>query len=79
MIPEMQMIIENLCELKEDIDISRRFKEKTEHIITILHEPSQLAVQKALLELEELGSLDATSYHRTQVWGVMGMLAGIKN
>ena len=77
--PEMQTIIENLSELKEDADVSRRFKEKAEQIITILHEPSQVAVQKALLELEELGSLDTTSYHRTQVWDVMGMLAGIKN
>ena len=75
----MQTIIENLSELKEDADVSRRFKEKAEQIITILHEPSQVAVQKALLELEELGSLDTTSYHRTQVWDVMGMLAGIKN
>ena len=77
--PEMQTIIENLSELKEDADVSRRFKEKAEQIITILHEPSQVAVQKALLELEELGSVDTTSYHRTQVWDVMGMLAGIKN
>ena len=77
--PEMQLIIDNLCELKEDAEVSRRFKEKAEHIITILHQPSQIAVQKALSELEELGSLDTSSYHRTQVWDVIGMLAGIKN
>ncbi len=76
---ELQTIIEYLSELKEDSDVSKRFKEKTQRIITILNEPSQMAVQKAILELEELGSFDASPYHRTQVWDVIGMLAGIKN
>lgn len=76
---ELQVIIEHLSELKEDSDVSKRFKEKAERIITILHEPSQMAVQKAIFELEELTSSEVSSYHRTQVWDVIGMLAGIKN
>lgn len=76
---DIQPIIKQLSELKDDAEVSRRFKEKAEHIIMILHEPSQVAVQKAILELEELGSLETSPYHRTQVWDVLGMLAGIKS
>ena len=76
--PNFQEIMNHLIELRDDVDASKKFREKTEHIITILRENSELAVPKALLELEELNSLEASPHHRTLVWDAMGMLESIK-
>lgn len=77
--PHLNAVLAHLQELKEDTDVSRRFKEKTERVITILTQNSGLAVEKALLELEELSTLEASSYHRTRVWDAIGMLETINN
>ena len=77
--PNLNAVLAHLQELKGDSDVSRRFKEKTEKVITILTQNSELAVEKALLELEELSTLEASSYLRTQVWDVIGMLESINH
>ncbi len=79
MSPDVSAVLAHLQELKEDAEISKRFKEKTEKVIAILTQDSQLAVEKALLELEELSSLDASSYHRTLVWDAIGMLESLNH
>lgn len=74
-----QEILDSLNILKDDQDVSKRFKEKTERVIDILVCNEPLAAEKALLELEELHSLDISSYHRTQVWDIISMLESLKN
>ncbi len=77
--PQVQEVIEFLQGLHDDQDASKRFKEKTTAVMKLLGSDEQLAVEKALLELEDLHSLDISSYHRTQVWDVISMLETIKN
>ncbi len=77
--PQIYPILEHLQELTKDTDLGKRFKEKTERVIVILQEGAPLAVEKALLELEELNFIEASSYHRTQVWDAMGMLESLKH
>ncbi|HIG93181.1 MAG: hypothetical protein QT02_C0004G0070 [archaeon GW2011_AR9] len=74
----LKEVIEFLGQLKEDPDMSKRFKEKADQIIVMLSEGSILAVEKALLVLEELNASDLSSYHRTQVWDVISMLESSK-
>jgi len=74
----IQEVVEYLELLKEDIDASKRFKEKTEIIIAILTSNEELAIEKALIGLEELNSLEMSSYNRTQVWDVISMLESLK-
>lgn len=74
----LQGVVAQLEELKDDADAGKRFKEKTEEIISILTTKTELAVDKALLKLEELNSSESSSYHRTQVWGVITQLESIK-
>ncbi len=76
---DLREVVEHLSALKEESDVSKRFKEKTEKIIALLTGKSELAIEKALLELEELNSYEISSYHRTQVWDVIGMLESMKN
>ena len=75
---ELQPIINYLDALNNENDVSKKFKEKTKKIITILTSDTPLAVEKALLELEELNSLEVSPYHRTQLWDVISMLESIK-
>jgi len=75
---QIQEVIDYLSLLKEDPDTSKRFKEKAQQIIVLLSGPADMAVEKALLALEELNSLDLSSYHRTQVWDVISMLESTK-
>ncbi len=72
-------IVSSLKALKEESDISRRVKEKADQIILLLNSDNQMAVEKALLELEEINSMDLSSYHRTQVWAVISLLESLKN
>lgn len=74
----LQEVLENLKFLKDD-DVSKRFKEKTEQVIEIINSNQELVIEKALLELEEIHSLEISSYHRTQVWGIISMLESMKN
>ena len=72
-------VLTHLEQLKGDVDASKRFKECTEEIIGILNRESELAVEKAILRLEELDSLEMSSYCRTQIWNIIGMLESTKN
>ena len=76
--PELLAVVEYLRAFREEQDINKRVKEKTELVISILTGSGQLAVEKALLELEELNSADISPYHRTQVWDMISMLESIK-
>ena len=70
--------IENLCALKEETDTSKRFKEKVDKIIILLKSDGQLSTEKALSELEELNTLDISTYLRTQIWAIISLLESIQ-
>ena len=76
---QIQKAVLYLEELKEEFDTSKKLKEKTDKIITILVESTDMAVEKALIELEELNSLNLPPYHRTQVWDVLSLLESLKH
>lgn len=73
-----QEAIDLLSMLIEDSETSKSFKEKARAAITILQNNKELALDKAIQELEELGSHELPSYHRTQVWDVISLLESIK-
>jgi uncharacterized protein (UPF0147 family) len=70
----MQDVIISLEDISCDAGTSKRFKAKATEVICLLQQDSQVAVEKALQVLEELSSLEMSSYHRTQVWEVVSML-----
>ncbi len=74
-----QDVLLYLEELKEDSDLSRKFREKAEQIIALLTSNVDLATEKALAILEEMNSTDVSPYHRTQVWDVISMLESTKS
>ncbi len=76
---QFQEVIAQLEALKEEFDSNKKAKEKLNAVIAILSKNADLAVEKALIELEELNSLNLPSYHRTQVWGVASLLESLKN
>ncbi len=71
-------VISHLHAMIEDPDTSKLFKEKAKQAIKILEQGPDLAIDKALLELEELSSLELSSYYRTQVWDVISLLESLK-
>ena len=73
-----QEAIENLSLLLEDTETSKSFKEKAKFTIALLQNNQDLAVDKAILELEELSSQDLSSYYRTQLWDVISLLESMK-
>lgn len=73
-----QEVIDNLCLLLDDSETSKVFKEKAKTAILILQDNKELAVDKALLELEDLSSREMSSYHRTQMWDVISLLESMK-
>jgi len=76
---EIQEVVSHLEELQEDHDANKRLKEKTSLVISILTVGAEMSVEKALIELEELGSLNLPSYHRTKVWDIVSLLESLKN
>ena len=72
-------VISHLEELREEFDSNRKLKEKMEAVISILSNEPEMAVEKALIELEELNSVNLPPYHRTQVWGIVSLLESLKN
>ncbi len=72
-------VVAHLEQLGNDPDVSKRVREKTEKVIAILRENSDLAIDKALLQLEELESLEMASYCRTQIWDIASMLESLRN
>lgn len=75
---EIQEVVDYLDQIKDDPDTSKKFRVKTEEIITLLTGNSEMAVEKALLALDELSSSDLSSYHRTKIWDVVSMLESTK-
>ncbi len=73
-----QEAIEFLEALKEESNFSKKCKEKATKVITILTNNQELALEKALMELEDLNTVDMPSYHRTQVWDVVSLLESAK-
>lgn len=76
---QIQDVIARLEELKGEFNSNKKLKEKMDAVIFILTEGADLALEKALNELEELNSLNLASYHRTQVWDVVSILESLKN
>ncbi len=74
----LQDAIELLQILSEEEDVGKAFRERVNSIITLLTSKAPLAVEKSLLELEELNSLEISSYFRTQVWDVVSLLESAK-
>lgn len=73
-----QEAINILSTLIEDAETSKFFKEKAKVAIIILQNKKELALDKAIHELEELGSHEMPSYYRTQVWDVISLLESMK-
>jgi uncharacterized protein (UPF0147 family) len=73
-----QEAINQLTMLIEDIDATKIFKEKATSSIEILKSGVDLAVEKVLLNLEDLNNNDISSYHRTQLWDVISLLESMK-
>ncbi len=75
-------IVDNAVELLrmflEDEDAGKVLRERTTMIINLLSHGGELAVEKALIQLEEISSLGLSSYHRTQVWDVVSLLESAK-
>jgi len=71
-------VIEQLGCFLEENDCNKKLKEKSEKVISILSNNEELAIEKALLELEEINSSEVCSYHRTQVWDIISMLESAK-
>ncbi|HLD00651.1 MAG TPA: UPF0147 family protein [Candidatus Nanoarchaeia archaeon] len=75
----LQEAINLLDLLIQENEVSKRFKEKAARAISILNSQEQLFLEKALLELEEMNSLEMSSYYRTQVWDIISLLESLKN
>lgn len=67
-----------LSELKEDISVPKNVRMKVERVIKILREESEMPIKasKALNELEEIAEdANLEPYTRTQIWGIISILA----
>ncbi len=71
-------VIARLEELRGEFDSNKKLKEKMDVVISILNKNQDLVIEKALSELEELNSLNLSSYHRTQIWDVVSLLESLK-
>ena len=76
---QIQEVIEHLEELKEDLDNNKKLKDKTDKIISILTSAQEMYLEKALIELDEMNSLNLAPYHRTKVWDIVSLLESLKN
>lgn len=71
-------VIQALGALKEDSMVVRRVKERAEQIVLLLQQNSQVSVDKALRELEELTSSEIPSYDRTMLWEAVSLLESLR-
>lgn len=76
--PSIDDALSLLQVLVNEEDSGKVFCERTAKIISLLQSNTELAVQKALLELEDLNTLDLSSYLRTQIWDVVSLLESAK-
>ena len=75
---QIQEVICHLEELKEETDINKKLREKMNNVIALLTSDQELVIEKSLMELEELGSLNLPSYHQTVVWDIVSLLESLK-
>lgn len=76
--PQIEEVIFQLEELKEEFTKKSKLQEKADKVISILKKNPELAIEKALTELEEFCSPNLLSYHRTQVWSIISLLESLK-
>ncbi len=76
--PLIQEAIDQLESFKEEDDVSKKFKEKTDIVISMLKSTEQLSIEKALSQLEELNSIELNSFYRAQIWSIVSTLESIK-
>jgi len=76
---QIEGVVGYLQDLKSESDTSKALREKLDRIINLLNGESELAADKALIALEELNSVDLSSYHRTRVWDIISLLESVKN
>ena len=72
---DLKQAIETLEYLKEDPMTIKRVKDKAEQIIVLLQQDTNL--DKALRELEELGSTELPSYDRSLLWDAISVLESL--
>lgn len=77
--PQIEEVIAHLEELKEDLDTNKKLKEKTDKVISILTKGEEMHLDKALMELDDMNSLNLAPYHRTRVWDIVSLLESLKN
>lgn len=70
--------IELLRALVEDEGVGKALRDRAGSVVSLLSSGADLSVDKALMALEELNSLDLSSYHRTQLWDVVSLLESAK-
>ena len=70
-------IIESLEFLKEDPVAIKRVKAKADELIVLLQQSSAINLDKALRELEDLGTSEIPSYDRTLLWDIISMLESV--
>ena len=70
----MKEAINFIEELKGDPDLSRKLKEAFEKITPLLKENTQIAKSKTFQILEELEDIQLSSYDRTQIWELTGLI-----
>ncbi|MEK6950025.1 MAG: UPF0147 family protein [Nanoarchaeota archaeon] len=69
-----------LSELKGDIRVPKNVRMKVERVLKILREKSEMPIKasKALNELEEIAEdVNLEPYTRTQIWGIISILAKV--
>ncbi|MBS3169618.1 UPF0147 family protein [Candidatus Woesearchaeota archaeon] len=76
--PSIDDALSRLHVLINEEDSGKAFCERAAKVISLLQSNTELAVEKALLELEDLNMLDLPSYLRTQIWDVVSLLESAK-
>ncbi len=71
---QIQDAIELLQTFLDDEVSGKALRERAASIINLLNSSAELAIEKSLLELEELNTFDLSSYQRTQIWDVVSLL-----
>ena len=78
-----ETLISELGQQKEIVEVRiKNFTKQQEKLKSQIDETqqevvSELAVDKALIALAELNSIDLSSYHRTRVWDIISLLESV--
>lgn len=80
MVSEQLMgVVEFLEMIREDQDSSKKLKEDLGRVIGIIKEDKELAIERAVLELEDINSQGLSSYIKTQIWDVISQLESLNS